>query len=409
MIGRNSGTPNKSSLTETLAVGTATAGLAIAFFAPPRSLATSRPTQEAPLQEKTAAETFKNIQVLKDIPASELMPAMRYITVSLDVGCEFCHDPHHFDTDDKPEKKTARKMMQMMFSINQDSFRGKRQVTCYTCHRGSKKPVTTPSLPSELAENALSPRSAARAPEGGSEVEAEETPSAREGQPAPGGIWPPADQILAKYVQAVGGEKGIARVHTLVEKGTMVVGARNLTLQVAIERKTPDKAITAVEMPKGIMAHGFDGKAAWAQRGNDVEPVVGSDFVQEKRWAAFYPGADISTYYTRLQVDGIDKIDGQDAYRVMAWPAAGAPEKLYFDQKTGFLLRVTSRIESPLGALPKQIDYSDYRPAGGIRVPAKITIVELNGTTVFQFDDLEANRPIDDSRFAMPLPQVEGK
>lgn len=384
------------------------AAMAVLFFATASPAAPKGP-QDAAGQPKTAAETFKNIQVLKDIPASELIPAMRYITTALGVGCDFCHDPKHFDSDDKAEKKTARRMMEMMFSIDQDNFKGKREVTCYTCHAGAKKPVTTPILPEGGAaptQAGLNGRGKSAAGETAERGEGEEGPS---GQAATQGNWPTAEEIIAKYVQAIGGEKALERVKTLAEGGSLEMSARNIQAKVEVDRKAPDKAITAVEMPKGIMAHGFDGRVAWAQRGNDVDPILGSELVQEKRWAAFYPGADISTYYTRLQVDGVETIDGQSVYRVFGWPANAAPEKLYFDQKTGLLVRVSSLITSPLGALPKETDYSDYREVHGIKVPGTIRIVELGGTSTFQFSSIEANKPIDDSRFAMPVPQAGEK
>jgi hypothetical protein len=71
-----------------------------------------------PETQKTAGETFKNIEVLKDIPASELIPSMRYVAASLGVGCDYCHQGDHFDNDDKPTKQRARNMMKMMVAIN---------------------------------------------------------------------------------------------------------------------------------------------------------------------------------------------------------------------------------------------------------------------------------------------------
>ena len=101
-----------------------------------QSAASSGPT--------TAVQQFKNIQVLKDIPADQLIPAMQFITASLGVECEFCHVQGAFEKDDKKPKQIARKMMEMMITINQENFDGKREVTCYSCHRGNTNPVATP-------------------------------------------------------------------------------------------------------------------------------------------------------------------------------------------------------------------------------------------------------------------------
>ncbi|MGB6460236.1 MAG: c-type cytochrome, partial [Candidatus Acidiferrum sp.] len=99
---------------------------------------------------KKAEEVFKNIQVLKGVPADQLIPAMEFITSSLGVECSFCHVEGHFEKDDKKPKKTAREMMQMMFALNKNSFEGHREVTCYSCHRGGRSPVATPILDGEL-------------------------------------------------------------------------------------------------------------------------------------------------------------------------------------------------------------------------------------------------------------------
>ena len=95
---------------------------------------------------KKAEEQFKNIQVLKGIPADQLIPAMQFITASLGVECQFCHVEGAFEKDDKKPKQTARKMMEMMFAINKDNFAGHREVTCYSCHRGSTGPIGTPPV-----------------------------------------------------------------------------------------------------------------------------------------------------------------------------------------------------------------------------------------------------------------------
>src|ERR1700691_3803080 len=100
-------------------------------------------------EPKKTEEQFKNIQTLKGVPADQLIPAMQFITASLGVECEFCHVQGAFEKDDKKQKQRARKMMGMMFAINKDNFDGHREVTCYSCHRGSTYPVGTPTVMAE--------------------------------------------------------------------------------------------------------------------------------------------------------------------------------------------------------------------------------------------------------------------
>ena len=86
-------------------------------------------TAEA-MKGKTAGEFYKNVKVLKDIPAADLHNAMEYITVALGVGCGYCHAVGKFDSDEKSEKNVARSMMMMTMALNATVFDGKREVTC---------------------------------------------------------------------------------------------------------------------------------------------------------------------------------------------------------------------------------------------------------------------------------------
>jgi len=96
--------------------------------------------------EQTASQRFKNVKVLKDIPASQFLDAMGSFTASLGKNCEFCHVRGKDDLDDKKEKLTARKMITMTHNINDQNFEGKMEVRCYTCHQGHNEPMSRPAF-----------------------------------------------------------------------------------------------------------------------------------------------------------------------------------------------------------------------------------------------------------------------
>jgi zinc protease len=103
-----------------------------------------------------------------------------------------------------------------------------------------------------------------------------------------------------------------------------------------------------------------------------------------------------------MQVDGVEKIAGRDVYRVLAfWPAGGI-DRLYFDAQSGLLLRIVHRIESPLGALPLQTDYEDYRDVNGVRIPFLIRVTRMDGATIYQWSQMQTNVAVDDQIFRKP-------
>src|SRR5438552_12598439 len=160
-----------------------------------RAQTTSPKAPATPVGPKVAEEEFKNIQALKGIPADQVIPSMQFIAASLGVECEFCHVAHANEKDDKKPKVTARKMIAMMMAINKDNFEGHREVTCYSCHRGSTDPVGTPIISGEEPK-----------PESGQ----------RKGSGEEKAVFPAADQLLEKYLAAVGGAEALQKITSRV-------------------------------------------------------------------------------------------------------------------------------------------------------------------------------------------------
>ncbi len=110
----------------------------------------------APLRapEELASARFKNVKVeaLKNLPASEFINQMHYFAWSLGKQCTFCHVEHKFDADDKKEKKTARKMVEMAVAINEHNFEGHPVVRCFTCHEAHAHPLSRPMFADEIAD-----------------------------------------------------------------------------------------------------------------------------------------------------------------------------------------------------------------------------------------------------------------
>jgi photosynthetic reaction center cytochrome c subunit len=359
-----------------------------------------QPAQEAAAKKVTAGDAYMNVQVLKDIPSDQLVPSMRYITVALGVSCDFCHEPKSFDSDDKPEKVTARKMMTMMLAINKDNFNGRREVTCYTCHHGVSKAANTPTAMAVAA--AIGPGGAMPPPNAGPAGPPAAVPSAGNaaGSAAP---MPTIDDILAKYAEALGGSAALEKITTLSEKGTTETPARGMKAAAEVFRKAPNKAMAILHAPAGDVAEGFNGTTGWQQRpGHGVQDVEGDELVRTKLWAAIIPGLNLKQDFARAQVAGIDKIGDRDAYRVIASRAGGGQVRFYFDKDSGLLLRVSERIESFLGALPQETNYSDYRDVSGVKLPFSVIVAHGDGPTIYKWEHIQANVPVDDARFEKP-------
>lgn len=349
--------------------------LANAQSAPPGAATTQNSATQ------TAEQKFKNIQVLKGIPADQLIPAMQFIMASLGVGCSFCHVENHFDQDDKKPKQMARKMMQMMTTINQQNFDGHREVTCNTCHRGAPLPVSIPIIGEE-------PKPLTGPPV----LEAEE-------QLPPD--LPPPDQLVEKYVQALGGASAIQKILTRVEKGTADFGGHEISADVF--DKAPAQRATVMHLPVGDNVTAFDGKQGWTVApGGPVLEMPASDLEGAKMDADLQFPIHLKQAFGELRAGRPNKIGDRETYQLIALTNDQPRLRLYFDKQSGLLVRAVRYSDSPLGFNPVRIDYADYRVVDGVQVPYRWTVSRPAGQFTIQATEVKQNIAIGQEKFVRP-------
>lgn len=343
-------------------------------------LAHGQPPAEPSSTPKLAEEEYKNIQALKGIPADQVIPSMQFIAASLGVECEYCHVERAFEKDDKKHKVTARKMIGMMMAINKENFEGHREVSCYSCHRGLPDPVATPVITADEPKR-----------------EAEPKP----GEPKP--VFPPADQLLDKYLAAIGGADALQKVTSRVEKGTLTAfGGQHFPVDVYA--KAPDKRLSIMHLPNGESVTAFDGKQGWLSVPGRVHMMTQAENAAARIDADLYFPLNVKTLYEKFRVNEGEKIDGHDTYLVVGLKEGQPPLRLYFDKESGLLLRLVRYAETPLGRNPTQIDYADYREANGLKVPFRWTLSRPGNQFTIQVEQLQENVPVDDAKFVAPPP-----
>jgi len=343
-------------------------------------LAASLPTrtQEQTPAPKSAAQQFKNVQVLKDIPTDQLIPTMQFIGGALGVDCEFCHVEHAMDKDDKKEKQTARKMIEMELAINKAHFKNEIEVTCYTCHRGSPHPVGIPILTVN----------AGKMPEHEHhEISAQES-------------LPSADQILDKYLAAVGGADALHKVRTRVQKGT--VDAMGQQYPIEIYSEAPEKRLSISHPSFGESVTAFNGQAGWLTTPRGVHSMNSAEQQSARIDAQIYLPARLRELYQEFKVLAGETIESHSTFLVTAKGVSTPPLRMFFDKQTGLLLRMIRYTETPLGRNPLQVDYADYRDAGGLKLPYQWTLTRTNGSFTIRINSIQQNVPIDEKLFVTP-------
>ena len=339
-----------------------------------------------PQRPQMSEEAFKNVQLLKGIPVDEFMGAMGLFSAALSMCCLECHAPDW--AADTPRKRTARKMVQMVETINRTNFTGRKVVTCWTCHRQSDRPQVTPTLdvvygePIYWAPDDLFQQAA--------------------GAPSPG-------QVLDKYIQAVGGAERVARLTSFVGKGKASGYAGAFPSPVEIYVKAPNQRTAIIHTEVGNKTMTFDGRAGWLA--SPVTPVPVMDLTGGELDGARLD-AELSIPGRVKQVLGQwraslpSDIAGRPVNVLQGTGAGGAVATLYFDVESGLLTRVVRYANSAMGRVPTQIDFDDYRAVAGVKVPFRWSFAWVSGRDVVELSEVQPNVAIDAARFAKPAPAV---
>jgi photosynthetic reaction center cytochrome c subunit len=353
--------------------------------------------QEPAAQPLMAEQVFKNVKVLKGIPVGEFMDTMGFFAASLGLNCVYCHVSESLENWDKfaedvPRKNVARSMILMVNAINKNNFGGRRAITCYSCHRGAERPKLIPSLAEQYSVPEEDPN----------EVEIVKD--------APAG--PSAEEILNKYIQAVGGTDRLSALTSFVGRGTYEgYDSYHEKVPMDIYARAPGQLSIVIHTQNGDTTTTFDGRSGWiaaVDKPVHLLPLLAGSELDGARfdadlcfpskirealgeWRNGFPPATIGDREVRV-IQGI--------------ASGGSRIKLYFDSQTGLLARQVRYTNTVVGTIPLQIDYSDYRNVSGVKMPFHWVVTWTDGQSTYELSAVQANAPIDAARLAKPAEAV---
>jgi photosynthetic reaction center cytochrome c subunit len=341
-----------------------------------------------------AGDFFKNVQVLKDIPVDQFMDTMGFFAASLSLNCIDCHVEEsggnwaHY-ADDTQLKITTRKMVLMVNALNKANFGGSRSVTCWTCHRGGQQPTVIPSL---LEQYSPPP------PDDPNEYQVHET--ARDA--------PTADQIFAKYIEALGGAQKLAALTSFVGKGTYEgFDTEHEKSPFEVYAKSPNLRTTVQHFRMGEGVHTFDGHNAWIAAPDKPLPLMeltGGQLDGAKLDAMVAFPMQLKAAFPAWKVGATAIGDTQDVWVLQGSAPGRSTVKLYFDKKSNLLVRVVRYETTVVGTNPIQLDYSNYKAVAGVKMPFAWTLTWTDGQDIIELTDVQPNAAIEASRFIKPPP-----
>lgn len=344
----------------------------------------ARTNAQTPPENVPAEKFYKNIQVFKGLPSSQLMENMFYMEGALGVSCKECHvNFEDFEKDDNPHKLIARRMIEMVRGLNKESFDGQTKITCNTCHRGRNVPQAP--LAFAAIKNSAASHDAATA-----------------------GAAPAltVDQIFDRYVSATGGKAAGEKLTTAVLTGSML-SSEGWTAPLKIFISAPDKLMVAFDVG-WISYNAFNGTRGWGQDNNGLHDLIGKDLALLRRKSAIIHTSMLKEQYSKLTLRGEEMIDEHEAYVVEGVMPGSDNERLYFDSESGLLVRIEWGTRTSLGVLPHQIDLRDYRVLGGIKLPFEFDDFAADFSSLYKIAEAKNGAPIRAELFDKPLEPLKG-
>jgi photosynthetic reaction center cytochrome c subunit len=388
----------------------AATGIAVAGLIGTASGAAQNASQEKP---RLAEDVFKNIQVLKGIPVDDFLETMGIMAAALQFDCSDCHVGAGTDkvdwAADTPRKQMARRMVTMVATINRTNFGGRQMVTCWTCHRNRDKPLVTPVMATIYGTPPFDPDDII--------VQAPGAPS--------------AESILDRYIQAAGGAQRLAGLSSFVGKGTSVgFGGFGGGGDVEVVAKAPDKRATIIvfkeDTGRGDQIRTYDGRSGWVRTPLNVIgefQLSGGDLDGARFDAQLSFPVQVKQILTNLKtgpptsITDLPAPSSQTSLQqdvtlgqthvvdvVQGTGPRGLLVTLYFDKQSGLLLRELRYGNSPIGRVPTQVDFADYRDVSGIKLPFHVTYAWLDGRDSIVLNDIKTNVQVDEAKFGKPAP-----
>ena len=206
---------------------------------------------------------------------------------------------------------------------------------------------------------------------------------------------PDGRAILRQFVDACGGAANFAKADNVVLEGTLSMAAQGVSGTLAIYQKRPNMVLAVTELSGIKMAEGYDGTTGWAS-----DPIQGPRILQGAELDQIknaggglevFGYADADAYFKVAKTLERTTFQGKDAFKVALETTTGEKMIGYFDPATSLQLGMEATLNSPMGALPVTVSFSDWKTFSGVKIPTTMTQLVMGMTALTTIDSMRFN------------------
>lgn len=215
---------------------------------------------------------------------------------------------------------------------------------------------------------------------------------------------PKAETILDRYIEVTGGKAAYEKRKNEVITGTLEVKAQGLKGTIKRYSAEPAQEYSVIEIPGvGTIESGLNNGVAWEKSMMTGARIkTGEEKLQAVREATFNPSLHWRDQYPKVETIGTETVDGELCYKVLMTPAEGKPETMYFQKKSGLVVKQTMVAVNQMGEVPSEASLVEYKTFNGVTEPTKVIEKAGGMEMVLTFDDVKTNQPIPADRFDLP-------
>lgn len=222
-----------------------------------------------------------------------------------------------------------------------------------------------------------------------------------------------ADEVVEKYLAALGGRAALAKLTSRSTVGTITVSLPNGPVSGSIEilNQQPNKARTLTKLDLTALGAGqivreqrFDGTAGYildSLQGN--REITGNQLENLKNTMFPTPLLSYKERGATVELSGKEKVNGRDAYLLIYKPKTGSAARQFIDAETYLPTRIVVKVDTPeTGEVEQTTDLSDYREVDGIKIPFTINVSSAGQGFSITVTKVEHNVKTDEALFSKP-------
>jgi len=224
------------------------------------------------------------------------------------------------------------------------------------------------------------------------------------GDPLPEDALPKADTIMDRYVEVTGGKEAYAKRKSETQTGVLEFAAMGIKAKIVRYAAEPDKYMTSMDLPgMGKVDSGVTNGIAW-DNSTVLGPRIkdGEEKALAVREAIFNGIVNWRKLYPKTETTGVESVNGEDCYKVLATPAEGRAQTMFFSKETGLLVKVTMTAVTQMGEVPVEMYYTSYKTADGVRYPSSFSQKAAGQEFTVTIESVTVNEDIPAEKFALP-------